>query len=236
MFVTSSIASCTSTKDPHVCCNVSPRSVTETNDGRLLSFDGGVSVGPATTRFSGSVAEGELKVETRRGGSRTTETMPWNPTFRGLVALEQSLRQRPMQTKGEERTLKMLLPGRYELATASMRCVGLASVPLLDGELHELIEINCEMKTEDGATAFSTIWTNREGEIARTHSPGLQLIAYRTDRETATSFEGNDQVVAVAAGDRRNQRASRRPAGWIQNPANGRRDPSKGRGGLPAGT
>ena len=169
---------------------------TESKDGRLLSFEGSVSVGPATTRYSGSVAEGQLVVETVRGSSRTTRAIPWSPSFRGFVALEQSLRQRPMQTKGEERTLKMLLPGRYELATTSLLCVGMASVPLLDGKLHELIEINCEMQTEDGGTAFSTIWADEQGRIARTHSPALQLIAYRTDRQTATNVPGNDQVLA----------------------------------------
>ena len=168
----------------------------ETNDGRLLSFDATVRVGPATTRFAGSVVEAELRVETVRGASRTTRTMPWNPTFRGLVALEQSLRQRPMRTKGEERNLKLLLPGRYDLATARLRCFGLAAVPLLEGEPQELIEINCEIQTEDGPIALSTIWTDNEGEIARTHSPALQLIAYRTDRETAKAFAGNDQVAA----------------------------------------
>jgi len=75
---------------------------------------------PATTRFSGSVAEGQLNVETVRGTSRTNRAIPWSPTFRGFVALEQSLRQRPMRSKGEERTLKMLLPGRYEIGTASL--------------------------------------------------------------------------------------------------------------------
>ena len=168
----------------------------ETNEGRLLSFEGALNVGPVATRFLGTVADGQLKIETIRDSSRTVRTLPWNPTFRGLVALEQSLRQTPMQQKGEERTLKMLLPGRYELATVSLSCVGKASVPLLDGQLHELIEINSEIQSEDGSSTFSTIWTDQNGEIARTHSPALQLIAYRTDQETATNFAGNDNVVA----------------------------------------
>jgi transglutaminase-like putative cysteine protease len=158
---------------------------TETNEGQLLDFEGTVSLGPATTRFVGSVSEGELKIETIRGLSRSLRTDPWGPTNRGLFAIEQSLRRQAMQSKGEERMLRMLLPGRYELVTARLRCMGRAAVPLLDGKLHQLIEIDCEIDPQSDRPSRSTIWTSESGEIARTHSPALQLIAYRADRAAA---------------------------------------------------
>ena len=174
---------------------ISQRSL-ESRDGRLREFEATVRVGPATTRYSGSVVDRVLSVTTIRGNARSPRKIGWDSTCRGLVALEQSLRQRPMQEKGEERMLKMLLPGRYELATAQMRCVGRAAVPLLDGELKELLEINCQIQAEAGPVTYSTIWTDDRGEIVRTHSPALQLIAYRTDEKRATNFPANDRIAA----------------------------------------
>jgi hypothetical protein len=168
----------------------------ESRDGHLSEFEGSVSVGPATTRYTGRVVDQELAVTTIRGNAQTRRKISWDSTCRGLVALEQSLRQRPMREKGEERMLKMLLPGRYELATAWMRCVGGAAVPLLDGELKELIEINCQIKAEEGTPTYSTIWIDDRGEIVRTHSPALQLIAYRTSEERAKKLAANDEIVA----------------------------------------
>ena len=170
---------------------------TETTDGRLKGFESVLQVGPAVTEFVGTVSDGNLYVETIRGSSRTTRTVPWQSTYRGLVALEQSLRQRPMKTKGESRALRILLSGQYELATARLRCNGKASVPLIDGTLAELLEIDCEMEVDEKQATYSTIWTNDKGGIVRTFSPALRLVAYRTDEITATKFKGSENVVAA---------------------------------------
>lgn len=191
---------------------------TETAQGQLLSFDGTVRVGPVPTRYSGSVSERVLRVETVRGGSRQTRNLPWETTCRGVVAIEQSLRQQPMLRKGETRNLKMLLPARFELATVRLRCTGKAAVPLLDGQLGELLEINCEIQPDKGAPTYSTIWTNEQGEILRTHSPDLQLIAYRTDQKTATQLpvRSSDVASIPVEGAIRNPEGAMRVAYKIQ--------------------
>jgi transglutaminase-like putative cysteine protease len=168
----------------------------ESRDGHLREFEAAVSVGPATTRFMGRVINQDLSIKTIRGNAQVPRKVSWDSTYRGLVALEQSLRQRPMREKGEDRMLKMLLPGRYEVATARLRCIGSAAVPLLDGELRELIEIDCQIQPEEGPPTYSTIWTDDLGEIVRTHSPALELIAYRTSEDRAKNFAANDEVVA----------------------------------------
>jgi transglutaminase-like putative cysteine protease len=172
---------------------------TETSNGRLKGFESVLQVGPAVTRFEGTINAGNLEVETIRGSSRTTRTIPWQSSYRGLVALEQSLRQNPMNQKGQRRALQMLLPGQYELATARLRCRGVASVPLIDGQLAELLEIHCEIEIEGSQPSYSTMWTSDDGRIVRSFSPGLDLVSYRTDEDTATNFASNDSVVASIA-------------------------------------
>lgn len=175
----------------------------ETRDGHLLGFEGVLGIGPAITQFLGEFSEidprEELRVQTVRGGSHAVRKVSWQPEVWGLFALEQTLRQRPMLHKGEERRLKMLLPGSYELATARLRCLGMASVPLLDGKPHQLIEVECEVQSENGKSNESTIWTDPSGEMARMHLPAADLMAYRADQQTATNIPKNDQVLAAIA-------------------------------------
>ena len=164
----------------------------ETKSGELISFDSSLRLGPGTTRHRGVVRDGVLQIETMRGNSRSTRNLPWRTSYRGLVALEQSLRGQPMEAK-EEREFRMLLPGQYQTATTRLTCIGKASVPLLDGSLAELTEIRCEVDTGQGKTR-STIWTDDKGEIVRTYSPTLHLVAHRTDRSTATRGERWDEA------------------------------------------
>jgi transglutaminase-like putative cysteine protease len=97
-----------------------------------------------------------------------------------------------MREQGEMRVLKMLISGRYELATARLRCSGAAVVPLLDGTDRELIEINVEIDVGETEPVYSAIWTDDQGNVVRTYSPALNMIAYRTDQATATAVPNDD--------------------------------------------
>jgi hypothetical protein len=171
----------------------------ETFDGQLVSFTGNLKVGPAMTQFEGAVVDGALEIETVRGSSRSVRNIPWFSSYHGLVALEQTLRTKPMREKGDTRTIKMLVPGSYKLAKTRLRCLGLASVPLIDGSIADLVEIESEIQVDESRANYSTIWTNEKGEIQRTYSQGLHLVSYRTDKETATEFDGNEKVVSEVA-------------------------------------
>jgi transglutaminase-like putative cysteine protease len=166
----------------------------ETHDGRLTSFAATQQVGPCVTRFDGALSDQNLQIETSRGSAKTVRKIPWQSTFRGLVAVEQSLRARPMTTAGEKRNLMMLMPGSYELAKVQLTCLGKAAVPLMDGTMRQLIEINNEIEIGD-EKSYSSIWINDAGEIVRTLSPSLNLLSYRTDQATATRLEGIDSSV-----------------------------------------
>lgn len=166
----------------------------ETADGRLNGFEAAMHVGPVATRFFGTMQGEDLAIETVQGSCRTRRHVPWRSTYRGLVGIEQSLKNRPLRNKEETRLLKLLLPGQYQLATARLRCDGNATIPLLDGALEVLTEINCEIRMGESDRSYSTIWTDDDGRIVKTFSPALQLTAYRTDQETATPIASNDMV------------------------------------------
>ncbi|KAA1260623.1 Transglutaminase-like superfamily protein [Rubripirellula obstinata] len=165
----------------------------ETNKGRLINFDSSLQVGPVVTRHNGILSglngEGSLlQVETLRGSKRTTKTIPWDKTNRGLIAIEQSLRNRPLINKGEMRSMKVLLSGYYDVAIARLKCSGDAYVPMLDGESMRLIEINYEVEKSEGETTYSTLWIDPSGNVRRTYTPGIDLVSYRTDKMTATNL------------------------------------------------
>jgi transglutaminase-like putative cysteine protease len=170
----------------------------ESNDGRLIGFQAELQVGPALTRFEGSVRDAMLELVTIRGHEREVRRTPWQADFRGLNALEQSLLQRPLRAVDERRTLRMLLPGQYQLATARLTCTGPASVPLIDGTLAELLESECEIEL-DGQRSYSMLWTDQAGQILRTYSPALRLFAYRTDEATGTKIDWEAWSVASIA-------------------------------------
>lgn len=155
---------------------------TESPEGRLREFESFLHVGPVVTQLRGVVDDDELQIETVRGTTRLNRTIPWESTYRGLAALEQSLRRDPMRSRGQRRALTMLLPGQYELGTARMTCRGTVSIPRIDGTPVEAIEIDVEIDQGDLQPAQSTIWTDDDGRLLRTYSPGLRLFAYRTDQ------------------------------------------------------
>ncbi len=171
----------------------------ETRDGALRTFESQMHVGSVVTRFDGNVDDGQLTIQMTRGSSPSTRTIPWNSNYRGLVAIEQSLRRKPLLNKDETRSLKLLLPGQYAMATARLRCSGKASVPLVDQKLAELTEINYEIQSDGQMPSYSTIWIDSSGAIVRTFSPGFNLVSYRTDAKTAAdAIKGQQDVVALA--------------------------------------
>ncbi len=156
---------------------------TETDSGQLIEFQSALRVGPAVTRFSGTMEGEELAVETVRGSDRLTSRTPWKSTFRGLVAVEQSLRRSPIQM-GQTRLLKMLTPIDYQVATVRLSCETEASVPMIDGKPMTLLEINCQSIVDDRVDHW-VLWADDQGMIRRTYWPGFQMISYHTDGSSA---------------------------------------------------
>lgn len=188
----------------------------ESKDGRLVGFDGAMQVGLSVTRFSGTRDNTDLIVEIRDGSDVERREIPWQYNYRGMFAVEQSLRAKPMIEKGETRSLKMLISGQYQLATAKLRCSGTAVVPMLEGSERELIEINVELQVDGSEPIYSAIWTDAEGNVVRTYSSILNLIAYRTDRETAVQLEHDDLVpVSIEVGGKMERQAETKRVAYL---------------------
>lgn len=173
----------------------------ESKEGRLVGFDGSMQVGLNVTRVSGTLEGPNLIVEVRDASIVDRQEIRWDFNCRGMFAIEQSLRAKPMYETGQKRSLKMLISGQYTLATAKLRCSGTAVVPMLDESEQELIEINVELQSEGSEPIYSAIWTDKQGNVVRTHSSVLNIIGYRTDRETATNLRSDDLVpVSIRVG------------------------------------
>lgn len=163
---------------------LSQRSV-ETELGALLSFESQRHFGPSQTTDTGVVDSSSLKINHKHGGEQIKYELPWQPSYRGLVGVEQSLRRNPIGL-GQTRVLKMpiLYAGRYQIATVRLRCEAEASVPMLDGKPQRLFEVESETQVGD-STIRSTIWADGDGNVLRTYSPTLRMFAYRVDAATA---------------------------------------------------
>jgi transglutaminase-like putative cysteine protease len=162
----------------------------ESSTGQLKSFRAIQSVGPLATHFMASVENGELTTITRRGATESTHKMAWEPTYRGLVAVEQSLRNSPIRP-GEIRMLKTLLPVQHRVATVRLKSGKKASAPLLGGVTSELLETTGLIEVDENFSEV-VLWTDDSGTLLKSYSQALGLLAFRTDETTASSIIRND--------------------------------------------
>ena len=172
---------------------------TEAIDGRLEKFEAELRIGPVSNQFYGKLVQDDLLVETIRGSYTTGREVEWKPTTHGLVAVEQSLRRRPMK-RGEVRKFQMLMPAKYQIADVVLSCIGSAAVPMLDGEPRTLTEINQRLRIGEATAAESVIWTDESGNVMKTYSPALQLTAFRTDEKTALQDAVKPEDLVTATG------------------------------------
>ncbi|MGB7343113.1 MAG: transglutaminase domain-containing protein [Pirellulaceae bacterium] len=156
----------------------------ENRNGELQSFESALKVGPLVSRFRGTVANGQLDVETIRGSAKKVDRIKWEPNFRGLTAVEQSLRRTPMQ-EGEKRMLKMLFPHHYQAGTIELWCTGQTGTSMLDGSYKALMEIVTKEKVDGKIIAEQVIWSDDAGVIQKQLRSESGMTAYRMDRRSA---------------------------------------------------
>ncbi|MFG0261722.1 MAG: transglutaminase domain-containing protein, partial [Novipirellula sp. JB048] len=173
--------------------------VTETMSGQLLQFKSRLQVGPLTTIAEGRVEGSELAIVKTRGAAVTTTTLAWSDEHRGLFAVEESIRRSPLQV-GEQRTFASVAPLQQLATTVRLNCVATASVPLLDGDPHELLEIEVETELGEGQKNYYVIWAEADGSIRRVWYPSSQLQIYRTQEAIATKgIEREAEAIGMAS-------------------------------------
>lgn len=178
---------------------------TETSTGRLLDFEATLHIGPTIRQFNGTVEEDNLRIETLQGSSRSSQSIPWQSSYRGLASVQQSLRRKPMK-QGERRVLKGLSPIQYQILTVSLYCNGPAAIPMIDGSFQQANEIVGRFRTSDDAVMEQLMWANDKGEILKTLRPADGLTSYRTDQPTASLVRLRWMICCVRLASR-----SRRP-------------------------
>ncbi|QDT08743.1 Transglutaminase-like superfamily protein [Planctomycetes bacterium K23_9] len=160
------------------------QSSVETRNGSLQNFESAIKVGPLVSRIAGTVANGQLNVESVRGTNRKTDRIVWESNQRGLDAIEQSLRRTPM-AKGDKRALKMLLPHRYQLGIVELFCTGQSATSMIDGSYQSLLEIVSVEKVDGKVVSEQVLWTDDEGLIRKKLRSGVGMVAYRMGRQAA---------------------------------------------------
>ncbi len=171
----------------------------EQTDGQLLHFKSRLNVGPLMTTSEGTVDETELAIVKTRGVAATTQTLAWSDEHRSLLAVEESIRRSPLQL-GEVRTFPSVAPIQQIATTVRLTAVAKATVPLLDGKPHELLEIEVETEMGEGRTSHYVIWAESDGSIRRVLDPLSKLLIYRTDKPDATKgIEAEAKEIAIAS-------------------------------------
>jgi hypothetical protein len=171
----------------------------ETRDGELVSFNAELRVGPALTRYSGSVDDGTLTVTTIRGTKKSNQSLPWQSSFRGPAGLQQSLLASPID-RGQQRRLQALVPIRFDVATFEFDCRHLASIAMPDGTIHQTREIEVAMKMENSPPINTVLWADENGKVIKTLTPALDLSAFDSTREAATEgIVASDDILTATA-------------------------------------
>lgn len=199
----------------------------ETRTGELLSFEAELRIGPALTRYEGTVDGDTLTVVTTRGSKKSSQSIPWSPNYRGLVGLQQALFSDPPEI-GEKRRLRTLLPVQYAVATIEINCQHTASIALPDGSVQTARELEVAMQLGDGPVMQTLVWIDDAGNVLKSYTPGLELVAFNSTGEAATAgiVAGGDILTATAvevSGNLTDPTKAQR-VGYLVTPRNSRGD------------
>lgn len=171
----------------------------ETRDGKLVSLEAELRVGPALTRYSGTVEDDSLVVLTTRGTKKSSQSIPWKSSFRGPAGLQQSLLSAPID-RGQKRRLQALLPIRFDVATFELECHHLASIAMPDGTNRQAREVEVAMKTANSPPISTVLWIDDKGNVIKTLTPALNLAAFDSTRQAATAgIVASEDILSATA-------------------------------------
>jgi len=156
---------------------------TETPDGELLEFQSEVSLGPTPMRSTARVVADKLVIETTTQGKTTTGSIPWSADYGGFHAMEQALARQPM-TPGGRRTIRALVPVVNQVATIELVARDYEPVRLLAGA-YNLLRIDTTMALPGSPAISGSVWTDRTGEVLKSHSRQMNIETFRTTKAVA---------------------------------------------------
>ncbi len=157
----------------------------QTPDGKLLSFEHEMKLGPTPTRTIGRVTGNRLMLETISQGMRESSSIGWSAEYGGPQAVELSLSAQPMQP-GQRRTIRTLIPGLNQVHTVQLTAKDYEPVEL-PGGTQDLLRIDHVLRLPDGHAIETVCWADRQGEIlkARSEIMGMALEQVRATKQLA---------------------------------------------------
>ena len=158
-------------------------STIETPAGELVEFKTVVAFGSAPTVVSGKVEGPEMAITTETQGRKETSRIPWNSDIRGFRAVEQSLAEAPPKP-GEQRSFKMLVPLVNQVADVTLAAKDVEPTKVLGVEVR-LLRIESAARLPGGQAIDSTVWTDEQGQVIKTHVAALQQESFRTTADVA---------------------------------------------------
>lgn len=156
-------------------------------DGRVMWVASESSLGAGLRRLEGVVQPDKLIVTVRENGAVQTQAFPWTPEVGDYFAVEQSLRDAPLQP-GEQRQMKMWLPLLDTVGTVTLNAGPIETTQLLSGRF-QLQHIDQTIDLADGSRLTFTLWTDEAGTILKTLEPASGQETYRVPREVAERDE-----------------------------------------------
>ncbi len=158
-------------------------STIERDNGELVSIDGVLELGEGRREFKGFVASGGLRLTNTLNGQSSLIVIPWDDSFRGPFAVEQSMVRRPL-LPGETRKLKLLDPSSNSVIEAVLQAGAYFPTPVMTGSAPELLEVRCTIQTANGSLPVLH-WVDESGESLKSYQQQLDTRTFRVDRESA---------------------------------------------------
>ncbi len=155
----------------------------QTPEGKLVRLNASVEQGSEPHTTVGVVRGDRLELEIGTLGKTMKHTIPWSADCGGFHAVEDSLSRRPMQP-GEQRRLKVLMPGMTDLAEVELTAVEHEQTTLPGGQFN-LLRIDSVTHLGPGQELRSVVWTDPDGEALKSWTDTLNLETYRVPRDVA---------------------------------------------------
>ncbi|MFM7974555.1 MAG: hypothetical protein ACKO8U_05720, partial [Pirellula sp.] len=158
-------------------------STTEQVDGELLSITGRIDTEVGKREFRGEVQENTLKIEWTEGKVISTSVVPWESSYRGPFAIQQSLLREPIKPK-EVRIVSYLDPFQMAFTESRLEAIAESETVDFEGANQKWLEIENRSVTQ-GKTSNAFLWLDPSGLIRKTYTPGIDRQTFDCDPVTA---------------------------------------------------
>lgn len=171
----------------------------EKPDGQLVGISGSIDTGATKRQFDGVVKDGSLRIEQTEDRIVSTNTVPWEPQYRGPFAIEQSLRAEPMQLK-QVRTVRYLDPFQMSITESRLEAISVGETIDFAGLFSQRVEIENRSITQ-GRSANSLMWIDSKGVVRKTYTPGIDRQTFDCDPITARHVISKEEFDATVFKD-----------------------------------